>query len=539
MKKLWVIWLLAMGELLSVDVGHGSMDTITIKGSGTTQEVRYYGESLFEGNFKENRQLRYSADYLVNIGDTVSVKLWGAYEYQSSLTVDSKGNIFIPKVGTIHLLGVRSESIATRVKKSVQGVFNNNVFVYAHLENFQPISVFVAGGVRQPGLYEGLSSDSILQFIDKAGGIENGEGSYREIQLLRANRVVKTVDLYQFLLQGRLTMSQFKNGDVLQVGKLQNSIRVEGEVRRPVIFELPADSVMVDEVMQYVVPKPNVTHFMVTRWQNGYQSVQRYDLTERYRVAIQNGETIHFMSDYLQDNLIVKIEGEHGGLNTMTVQKGANLESVLQQISFTSLSDPQAVQLYRKSIAQKQKQLIQANLKDLEARVLTTGSSTTEEAKIRKEESSLVLDFIKRASEVEPKGQIIINESSDLSQVILEAGDTIYIPKRSQVVVVEGEVSLPNAQTHVEGYTVDDYIESCGSYSPRANQEKVLLVKKNGRVLTYDASNWWRKKSMRVEPGDSILVLGKVDSKNIQITSSVTQILYQIAVGAAVVLRAF
>ncbi len=66
-----------------------------------------------------------------------------------------------------------------------------------------------------------------------------------------------------------------------------------------------------------------------------------------------------------------------------------------------------------------------------------------------------------------------------------------------------------------------------------------MLVKKSGKVLTYNATSWWNKVSLKVEAGDSILVLGNVDTKNIQITSSITQIIYQIAVSAAVVLRGF
>ena len=221
------------------------------------------------------------------------------------------------------------------------------------------------------------------------------------------------------------------------------------------------------------------------------------------------------------------------------VKKGENLKDLLSKITLTPLSDIRAVQLYRKSIAIKQAKLIKANLKDLEARVMTTGSSTLEEAKIRKEESALILDFIRRASKVKPKGQVIINSSTDLSTVILEDGDRVFIPKKSQVVIVEGEVSLPNAQTFVSGYTVEDYIESCGGFSPRADKQRVLIVKKSGRVITYNATSWWSAKSVDIKAGDSILILGKVDSKDIQITSSITQILYQIAVSTAVVLKAF
>jgi hypothetical protein len=341
------------------------------------------------------------------------------------------------------------------------------------------------------------------------------------------------------LVNGRLEIVQFHTGDVIRVSTLKHRVEVSGDVSKPCIFETKSNKITVDELTKFVLPKPTVTHFLKTSWEDGHQKIRKYRLEERYNVILKNGEKVHFLSDHLKDNLTINIEGEHGNLHTIMVEKGASLEEVLSQLVLTPLSDISAVQLYRKSIALKQKQLVNANLRDLEARVLTTGSSTTEEAKIRKEESAMVMNFIDRASKIKPKGQVIINNSTDLSSVILEDGDKIFIPKKNQVVVVEGEVSLPNAQTFVSDYTVEDYIKSCGGYSPRANEEKVLLVKKNGRVITYNASSWWGEHSFAVEPGDSILVLGKVDSKNIQITSSVTQILYQIAVGAAVVLRAF
>jgi len=536
MKKILFLLLLVVDILMGVDLTLEEKSS-SIQTSSTHQI--YFGKTLFQGAFKDNKQLRYSPNYLINIGDMVSVKLWGAYNYIGKLKVDSKGNIFIPKVGNIYLLGVNNQDLQATIQREVIKVFNSNVSVYANLNSYQPISIFVTGGVKKPGLYSALSSDSLLQLIDKAGGVRDGQGSYRDIVLLRDNHTIRRFDLYKFLIDGRLSLFQFQNGDVIKIGTLKNSIEVSGEVRRPYIFELSASMVTVDEIIQFVLPKPTVTHFFITRWVNGVEKIEKYPLSDKYRVYIKNGEKIRFVSDYLKDNLTITIDGEHGNLHTMMVKKGTNLKDLLSKIILTPLSDAKAVQLYRKSIAQKQKQLIEANLKDLEARVMTTGSSTVEEAKIRKEESASVLDFIHRASKVQPKGQVIINEATDLSNVILEDGDKIYIPKKSHIVVVEGEVSLPNAQTFVPNYTIDNYIESCGGFSPRANKEKVLLVKKNGRVLTYNSSSWWENVPLDVKAGDSILVLGKVDTKNIQITSSVTQILYQIAVGAAVVLRAF
>ncbi len=536
MKYLTLLLLILVSFASAVTIDSESNTTEVVYDDGAK---KFFGSTLFKGNFKENKQAIYNPNYLINIGDEVAVKLWGAFEYEQTLEVDAKGYIFIPKVGTIHLLGVNYKELQYTIEDAVASVFNQNVQVYASLNAYQPVSVFVAGSVQKAGLYEGMSLDSVLQWIDKAGGIIDGQGSYRHVRIKRNNRIINEIDLYDFLLKGSLELFQFKSGDVVMIDSLRHYVEVSGDVSRPLSFELQGQSSSVQTIMDYALPFPNVTHFIVTRWQGQHEKVEKYSIADANRVQIRHGETVNFLRDHIVDTITVNIEGEHANLHTVTLAKGANLQTFINSIAVTPLSDKQSIQLYRKSVAEKQKHLIDANLKELEARVLTADSSTTEEAKIRGEESKLVLDFIKRASTVQPKGQVTLNEQSDLSLVTLEEGDTIFVPKKSQVVVVEGEVVLPNALTYVPNYRVNDYVKLCGGYGERANEEKVLLVKKNGRVFTNDESSFFGTTNYKVEPGDSILVLGRVDSKSIQITSSVTQILYQVAVGAAVVLRAF
>jgi hypothetical protein len=149
----------------------------------------------------------------------------------------------------------------------------------------------------------------------------------------------------------KLSLFQFQNGDVVKVGSLKNSIEVSGEVRRPYIFELSAPSVRVNEIIRFVLPKPTVTHFFITRWINGIEKIEKYPISDKYKVFIRNGEKIRFVSDYLKDNLTINIDGEHGNLHTIMVQKGTNLKDLLSKIILTPLSDAKAVQLYRKSIA--------------------------------------------------------------------------------------------------------------------------------------------------------------------------------------------
>jgi protein involved in polysaccharide export with SLBB domain len=240
------------------------------------------------------------------------------------------------------------------------------------------------------------------------------------------------------------------------------------------------------------------------------------------------------------NNLEIIVEGEHKGSKKIMVKKGTSLYDILSNVKFTPLSDIKNARLYRKSVANTQKQLIETMLKDLEARAFTSDSSTTEEATIRNKESQTILKFVENARKIQPLGQVIISNKDNLDKIYLEEGDRIVIPKYSNVVIVQGEVNIPNALAYRENYTIDDYVDACGGYGERANMDKILLIKANGRVIQHSSGDFFSDTSiLKVEAGDSILVLGKTDSKNILITSSITQILYQVAVGAAVVLRAF
>jgi protein involved in polysaccharide export with SLBB domain len=532
-----LILLLLSSELFSVDIAVEQKSSD--KSQLLTTPKAYFGEEIFQGNFKENQQFRYNPNYLINVGDVISLKMWGAYEYSADLTVDKQGNIFISKVGEIHLLGLSNHKLKSKIQNSVKNVYNNNVNVYADLKQYQPISIFVSGSVKKVGLYNGLSTDSLLQFIDKSGGILRGQGSYRNISILRDKQVIKSIDLYEFLLNGQIDMFQFKNGDVILVNPVRNFIEVGGDVNRPYIFELLSDVSTVQEVMRFIMPKPTANKLMLTTWENNQEMTNEYPLNQVSNLTLRRGNKLRFFSDYYVNNLEVKVEGEHRGSKNIMVKKGTTLYSVLKNVKYTPLSNIKNVRIYRKSVATTQKQLIETMLKDLEARAFTSDSSTVEEANIRNKESEMVLKFVERARKVEPLGQVVVNNEDNLDEIYLEEGDRIVIPKRSNIVVIQGEVNIPNALAYRENYSIEDYVRVCGGYGGRANRDKVLLLKANGEVFQHTDMGFFDNFSLKVEAGDSILVLGKTDSKNILITSSVTQILYQVAVGAAVVLRAF
>ena len=534
MKKLLIIILLS-SSLFGLSI---TPDMNASNQSQFSKETKmYFGEQLFKGNFKNNTQFHHDPNYLLKVGDTISIKIWGAYNFMGEIPIDKEGNIFIPQVGTAQLLGLKYKQLQPELSTAIQKVFNDNVQVYATVQGYQPLSVFVSGSVNNVGLYDGFATDSVLQFIDKAGGIIPGEGSYRHISVLRNKKVVKNIDLYNFLLDGHTNHFNFRNGDVILVKPMQSFIEVAGEVSRPYIFELSSKSSSVRSVMKYVLPKPGVNRFIHTKREGNKEITNSFPLNQADLVKLRRGDKVNFFSNQYVKSISISIEGEHQGLRYLSVPKGTSVYDVLRSVKFSPLSNIKSTQIFRTSIVKVQKELLLTKLQDLEARALTSGSATPQEATIRNKEAELVLQFIEKVKRIEPKGQIVLSAKEDLRYTILEDGDRIFIPKKTNIVVVQGEINIPNALTFKPGANLSHYIDACGGYTDRANKNKVLLVKSNGKVIQHNDS--YSFSSPTIEPGDSILVLGKTDTKNLLLAKDITQILYQVAVGAAVVLQAF
>ena len=153
------------------------------------------------------------------------------------------------------------------------------------------------------------------------------------------------------------------------------------------------------------------------------------------------------------------------------------------------------------------------------------------EARLRKEEADLTLQWIERARKVEPLGQVIIANAQQRDMMLLENGDVIRIPRKDDLVLVSGEVLFPNAVAFQQGMSVDDYISRAGGYLQKASNARVVVAKRDGSYQQKGQSGF----NSTINAGDQILVLPKVDDKKRQFWKELTQILYQIAVGAKIV----
>ncbi|MDR2099903.1 MAG: polysaccharide biosynthesis/export family protein, partial [Campylobacteraceae bacterium] len=138
MKNIILMLTSAMFALSAVDTG---AITLIENNSLPAAQSSVFGSHMFKGNFANVKRHVYNPDYRINIGDVIILKMWGAFEFEQPLTVDSQGNIFVPKVGVVKLLGVRNGDIVSVITQHVKKVYKDNVFVYADMEAYQNVSV--------------------------------------------------------------------------------------------------------------------------------------------------------------------------------------------------------------------------------------------------------------------------------------------------------------------------------------------------------------------------------------------------------------
>lgn len=492
----------------------------------TSLKPLMFGSQMFSGRFAAEAFSGFNPEYQIAVGDRVSVRMWGAFSFEATQVVDVQGNLFIPNVGPVQVLGVRNADLNRIVEAQVKRTYRASVGIYATLEAAQPVKIYVTGFVRAPGLYGGLSSDSVLAYLDRAGGIDPDRGSYLEVDVLRGGKPRAKVNLYEFLLSGRIETLQLQDGDTLVVAPRKFTVTVSGEVLNPYIFEFGHAAVTGTELLAVARPKPGATHLSVVRKVGADLRSEYHALQEAANVSIQDGDEVTVTSDKYPGTILVRVEGAHLGERTLVLPYGSHLRDALARIKPAPQSRMESVQLYRKSVALRQKDLIEASLRSLETYALTARSATSEEAALRSRESQQILEFIDRARQVQPRGQVVLAQGTDAGNTLMEDGDVLQIPAQSNLILVNGEVMFPSALVFDARAKTDDYVSRSGGYTQGADKSKVLVVRQDGSVAEGNR--------VALTPGDEIMVLPKIETKSVELTRGITQIIYQIAIAAKV-----
>jgi protein involved in polysaccharide export with SLBB domain len=517
-----------------------SVATVPLAPSGPTlvtmsdgTQLPVFGSDLFSGAFASARPGARS-DYPIQPGDQIAVRLFGAVNSDAVQTVDSTGQLFIQGIGAINVANMPAGQLQSRVSTALRAVYTDAVGVYVNVVNGGTLGVFVTGDVQRAGRYVGSPGDSVLFFLDQAGGIDAARGSFRDITIRRGAQVVGRYDLYDFILKGSIAPFQFQDGDVVFVGPRGALVGAIGDVRNAYAFETPVGSSTITgrELAALAIPTATATSTSVTRVQNGLRNSAYYTVSDIGATTLIDGSTVMFRSEIFTQTISVSVRGDIQGQTAFVVPRGATLSQVLAQLPLDG-SDivREYIHIERPSVATAQKVALDAALDNLERAAITQPTYGAETAVAKTAEIAAIQAYVAAARGVVPDGKVAIYTDGVFNDLQLMSGDVIVLPRRSDVVLVAGEVLSPGAFSYTSRLAARDFVNRAGGFGQNAVKNKVVLRRADGTAVVAKVSD-------RVRAGDTIVITPNFAAgRKIQLWRDLTQIAFQIATTAAVAIN--
>ena len=467
-------------------------------------------------------------NYILAVGDRVSVRVWGPVESEVLGQIDPDGNIFLPSIGPLRLAGTRAGDLQATVANEVARIYTQQVQVYAVLLSATRVGVYVAGYVKQPGRHSGSANETVLDFLLRAGGVDPVRGSYRDIVINRGGRALVRVDLYPFLLEGKIPRLNLQDGDTIVVGRQGATVSADGGIRNNFLFEVAGRAMAGTELLTLAGPLPAVTNAVIRGTRNGQPWSRYVTLTELRQISLLDQDTVTFIIDSPAPTVRVFVEGSRLGPSVLVADRDITLCEALDYVAVDpALSDTSSVYLLRKRVAAQQQRSINEALDRLERQLFTATSTTTGVSAIRASEAQLVSSYISRARRLRPEGRLVaVDDAGRCAPVRLEDGDTIVLPERSDTVLVAGEVTTPQAVIFRAGMSIDQYVALAGGYTQRGDGNNIMIRRPSGQIILDPA--------IGPRPGDELIALPRLDPKSFQIASDLLQLIYQSALSARV-----
>lgn len=416
-----------------------------------------FGSELYTSmapNFEPNLKLATPLNYILGPDDELMVTVYGVQEYTGELLVSDEGNVNIPNVGQIRVAGLTIEA-ATQKLKTVMG---NTVYPYLKnggsklsvtLNKIRSIKVTVIGANR-PGNYTLSSLSTVFNALYVAGG-PTEFGSFREIELVRNNKVERKIDLYRMLLNGDQSDNiGLKDNDVIRIPAYKKRVELQGQVKRPGIFEvLPGESFQ--QVLEFASGFTDTAYTAIVKvFQNSDRERKIKDVpaSEYQQYQPESGDL------FVVSKILNRFQ------NRVKINGAVFRPDVYQLTTGLTVAD-----LIRKADGLKE-------------------DAYTGRAQILRLENDLsrsILSFDVRKA----------LSGDDMHNLSLKREDEILISsvldlRDSFKVTIQGEIRIPGEYNYVENLTLRDIILQAGGFTDAAykNIEIARLIKRDSIALT-------------------------------------------------------
>lgn len=215
--------------------------------AATPGNKRIFGFQFFNSDkltFEPAINMPTPQNYVLGIDDELTVSIWGASQQTYQLTIETNGAVNIPDIGPVYVSGMEFSKAKELIKRRLISIYsgmdgqNPNTYAEVSISNLRSIKVNVIGEVMVPGTYTLPSTASAFNALYLSGG-PNENGSFRNIQLIRDNKTIKTIDVYDYLINANMEGNiQLREQDIIYIPTYQKRVEASGAFKRTGIFEL-------------------------------------------------------------------------------------------------------------------------------------------------------------------------------------------------------------------------------------------------------------------------------------------------------------
>ena len=416
---------------------------------------RVFGRDIFnnkELSFEPNMNIATPQRYVLGPGDNVIIDVYGASQKTFNVVVSPDGEVTIEDFGPIKVSGLTVEQANAKVR-SLLGARYSSSKTKLTVGQTKTMMVNVMGEVKVPGTYTLSAFATVFHALYMAGGI-NDLGTLRNIKVYRQNRLVTVVDIYDYILNGKLTGNiRLMDNDVIVVGPYDCLVTISGKVKRPMIYEMKK-SESVGSIIKYA---GGFTGDAYTK------AVRLLRKTGREYSVFNIGE-FDINSFHLADGDSIGVDSIINRYENMVEIKGAIFRPGMYNIG-------------------KDINSVRTLIEHAEG---LTEEAFTNRAIIHRMKSDRTLEVIA----VDVKGIM----DGSVADVPLKKNDVLFIPTKSEMqtkrtITIHGEVNYPGMYVYADHETLEDFILQAGGLKDKASIIKVDVARRilNPKAITNDS----------------------------------------------------
>ncbi len=453
----------------------------------------------------------FDSSYVLDFGDVLEVQTLGQRGFVTQVEIKRDGSVSIPEIGKLYVAGLSLDDATNKIQKKISET-SIGVESFVTLVNVRDIQVIVAGNVFNPGPYILNGNSNVFHALTISGG-PSDMGSFREIELVRDNKVIEVIDLYDTFIFGKSSFNKrLRSGDIVFVKPVQNLVSVIGGVKRPFVYELKETDTL-DTVISFAnglsadadISEINLYRLIDGKVEaidvKGIDSLKTFSPVDNDRLVIRrfSFRSVEILGAVNNPGTYIVNEGE--GLLDLIPRAGGYSSNaypfggVLENLNTEKINRMAADELYKSFLD---------NLSNLSGKA-TSGSALEGAASTR-----LIMEELKNSpvsGRVSAEFDINVLAEDPSKDVVLQDGDKITIPEFVNQVYIFGEVSSEGTVRFEKGQPVSFYIEKKGGFSGFADERNVFVLNPNGETFKVSKNVFMRQgRDIEIYPGSVIFV---------------------------------